>query len=70
MIHQSLIMMLGSISLSAPFVAAILMLVIGGWMFATRVLGKEFHRLTTSLKTKEEETLPAEKPEPAMASTD
>ena len=35
-------MISGSISVSAPYVAAILILVIGGWMVAVRSLGKQF----------------------------
>lgn len=41
-VHQGLLMILGSISVSAPYVAAILTLVIGGWMVAVRSLGKQF----------------------------
>jgi ATP:ADP antiporter, AAA family len=41
-IHQGLLMIFGTISVSAPYVAAILMLVIIGWMVAVRSLGKQF----------------------------
>lgn len=41
-VHQGLLMFFGSVSMSAPYVAAILMLVITGWMFAARSLGKQF----------------------------
>lgn len=41
-VHQGLLMIFGSISVSAPYVAAILMLVIFGWMVAVRSLGKKF----------------------------
>lgn len=41
-IHQGLLMMLGTVSLSAPYVAVILMIVIGGWIIATRSLGRQF----------------------------
>ena len=41
-IHQSLLMVFGSVSMSAPYVFAILMLVIGGWMVAVRSLGRQF----------------------------
>lgn len=50
-IHQSLIMVCGSISLSTPFVGGILMVVIGGWIIATRLLGEQFTSLTQSQKT-------------------
>jgi AAA family ATP:ADP antiporter len=42
MIHQGLLMIFGSVSMSAPYVAVILMLVITGWMIAARSLGKQF----------------------------
>lgn len=71
-VHQSLIMIFGSISLSAPLVGGILFLAVGGWIAATRVLGREFHKLTLShekLDITEEE--PAqEMREPALATTD
>ncbi|MFI0435623.1 MAG: NTP/NDP exchange transporter [Parachlamydiaceae bacterium] len=41
-IHQGLLMIFGSISMSAPYVAAILTLVIAGWMVAVRSLGRKF----------------------------
>jgi ATP:ADP antiporter, AAA family len=41
-IHQGLLMILGSVSMSAPYVAVILTLVIAGWMVAVRSLGKQF----------------------------
>jgi ATP:ADP antiporter, AAA family len=69
-IHQGLIMVFGSISLSAPIVAIFLLLVIGGWISATRLLGKEFSQLTLSdeqLQVNEEELEKEE--EPALAST-
>lgn len=50
-IHQCLIMVFGSISLSTPFVALILIFVIGGWMVAVRSLGKQFHELTAKNET-------------------
>ena len=52
-IHQGLIMTCGSITLSTPFVGGILVLVIGGWVAATRILGKEFHKLTAVPETQE-----------------
>jgi ATP:ADP antiporter, AAA family len=42
LIHQGLLMFFGTVSMSAPYVAAILMLVIVGWMIAARSLGKQF----------------------------
>ena len=46
--YQGLIMGFGSVASSAPSVGVILLFVIGGWMIATRTLGKQFHALTTS----------------------
>ena len=41
-VHHGLLMIFGSISVSAPYVAAILMLVIAGWILAVRSLGIRF----------------------------
>lgn len=41
-VHQGLLMIFGTVSMSAPYVATILMMVIVGWMFAVRALGKRF----------------------------
>lgn len=41
-VHQGLLMFFGTISVSAPYVAAILMIVIVGWMAAVRSLGRQF----------------------------
>jgi AAA family ATP:ADP antiporter len=46
-IHQSLIMIFGSISLSAPLVAVIFALIVGGWIAAVRSLGRQFSQLTS-----------------------
>jgi AAA family ATP:ADP antiporter len=40
--HQGLLMIFGTVSMSAPYVGVILMVVIGGWIVATRSLGKKF----------------------------
>lgn len=42
LIHQGLLMIFATVSSSAPYVAAILMMVIVGWMLAARSLGKQF----------------------------
>lgn len=42
LIHQGLLMIFGTVSTSAPYVAAILTLVIVGWILAARSLGKQF----------------------------
>lgn len=41
-IHQGLLMIFGTVSMSAPYVAVILTIVIVGWMIAVRALGKRF----------------------------
>ncbi|MCE5317985.1 MAG: NTP/NDP exchange transporter [Parachlamydia sp.] len=48
LIHTGLLMTFGSLSASAPFVAAILMVVIGFWIMATRSLGRQFNALTST----------------------
>lgn len=44
--YQGLLMTLGTVSASAPYVAVILFVTIILWALAVRVLGKEFHALT------------------------
>ncbi len=46
LIHQVLLMVFGSISMSTPFVGILLIGVIGAWMVATKSLGKRFHKLS------------------------
>lgn len=64
-IHQGLIMTFGTITISAPYVGIILLFVIGGWIIATRQLGKEF-----SLLTSRQQTLDVPDEEPATALKD
>lgn len=59
--HQGLIMLFGSISVSIPFVGGILLFAVGGWIIATRVLGKEFHALALAHETLEIKEEPAAK---------
>lgn len=56
-IHQSLIMVFGTIALSAPAVAFIFIFVVGGWMLAVRSLGRQFTQL---IKRQETINLPDE----------
>ncbi len=42
LVHQGLLMFFGTVSMSAPYVASILMFVIVGWMIAVRSLGRQF----------------------------
>ena len=45
LIHQSLLMVFVSVSSSVPYVAAILLAAIVGWIFAIRALGSQFNAL-------------------------
>lgn len=45
-IHQSLLMSFGTMSLSTPYIGVILLFVIGAWMWAVRALGHRFTELT------------------------
>ena len=45
-IHQALLLMFVTITASAPYVAVFLLAVIGVWIGATRLLGKQFVELT------------------------
>lgn len=46
---QGLICCLGSLSLCIPYIAAIFVVVIGVWIYATLSLGKEFNKLTENI---------------------
>ncbi len=50
LIHQSLLVIFGTVSQSTPFVGIILLLTVGSWMFAVKLLGRQFKDLeeTTS----------------------
>lgn len=48
MIHQVLLVFLGSVAASAPYVAAIMIAVISFWIYAARSLGHQFNELTSS----------------------
>lgn len=45
-IHQTLLMSFGTMSLSTPYIGVILLFVIGGWMWAVKALGHRFTELT------------------------
>lgn len=47
-IHQGLLMIFGTLGASSPYVAIIIMIVIGVWMVTTRILGKKIDALTTN----------------------
>lgn len=46
LMYQGLIVSLGTVALTAPYVAAILMVTISGWMVAVRALGRRFNEQT------------------------
>jgi len=53
-VHQGLLILFGSLSASAPFVAVILLLSIAFWISSTKILGIEFYKLT---RKRNEQTL-------------
>ena len=61
-VHGGLLMFFGSISLSTPFVGIFLLLVVFGWIVATRSLGRQFTHLTSH-----DEKLDIKVEEPAMS---
>jgi len=66
--YQGLIMVLGTVAASVPFVAVILLFVIAAWMIAVRSLGKQFSELTQSGTVLEEPVIvPSEKQAPTTA---
>jgi ATP:ADP antiporter, AAA family len=52
-IHQGLLLAFSTITASAPYVAAFLLTIIGVWMGATRLLGRQFNALTAGVKAEE-----------------
>lgn len=46
LIHQVLLLCFGTLTLSTPFVAVIVLLVIGAWLSAVRSLGKQFSEIS------------------------
>lgn len=56
--HQFLLMIFGTVSASTPYVAAILLLVIFGWITATFSLGRQFNDLTIRQQEDEVPTSP------------
>ncbi len=64
-IHTGLLMVFGTIALSTPYVAALLLFVIAGWIAAVRALGKQFNALVShqeTLKDPDEEVQPVLQP--------
>ncbi len=56
LVHQGLLMMLATVSASAPYVAAIAIIVIFCWIIAIKSLGRQFNALVASQEN--EPTLP------------
>ncbi len=54
LIHQGLLMIFATVSMSAPYVAVILMLVIAVWVMAVRSLGKQFAVIAGEQRQQEE----------------
>jgi AAA family ATP:ADP antiporter len=50
LMHQSLLMVFGTVTLSTPYVAALLLGAIGVWISAVRALGKRFNALSPEEK--------------------
>lgn len=53
-VHQGLLFFLCSLSNSTPYVAAILLAVMGVWIYAVRALGKEFTAKTHGIEQRDE----------------
>ncbi len=71
LIHQSLLMFFGTVALSTPYVAFLLLFVIAAWMTSVRSLGKRFNDLVShqeTLKDPDEEQQPILQPAVAEAS--
>jgi AAA family ATP:ADP antiporter len=54
LIHQGLLIFFGTLSMSTPYVAAILLAVIAVWIMAVRTLGKEFAEKTKGVTLAED----------------
>ncbi len=56
LMYQFLLIAFGTIVGSTPIVAILLLIAIGGWVAATRSLGKQFHQLTAEPSSQAEQT--------------
>ncbi len=69
-VHQGLLLTLGTVFASTPYVAAILALCGFSWLFAVRSLGAQFNKLTAStgkeVLDEKGQPLPEEQAQPAM----
>lgn len=66
-IHQSLLMVFGTVTLSTPYVAVLLFGVIGAWMYAVRALGKRFNDLSVQQETLNVSEEEIARPQPSLA---
>lgn len=62
LIHQGLLMFFGTLAVSAPYVAAILLAVICVWFTACRALGVQFNELVDSQKKPKEQPIVVSEP--------
>ncbi len=46
LLHSGLLLTFGTVSMSTPYIAVILLFVVGGWIIATKALGRQFKDLT------------------------
>lgn len=53
MIHQSLLIVFSTFTATAPYVASVLFVIIAIWMFAIRLLGREFDQLVAPVSLAE-----------------
>jgi len=61
--HSGLLLAFGSVSMSTPYIGVILLLVVGGWIFAVKALGRQFKDLTeTQREVPDPDTQIAESP--------
>jgi ATP:ADP antiporter, AAA family len=65
-VHQFLLMIFGTLSLSTPYVAGFLMIVIFAWIGATKALGKQFDALTEEHEEISVPEEPVAEPETAL----
>jgi AAA family ATP:ADP antiporter len=67
LIHQGLLISVGTVAMSTPYVGLILLFVIGAWMLAVHKLGKQFNELVSG---KETLTVPEEEKPVATPATE
>lgn len=68
-VHQSLLLTLGSFAASAPWVGGLLLIVIALWMFAVRLMGRQFVELTSNQAQETAAPSAANRPVPAEGLT-